>query len=213
MMNLIRKHPIVTSISVIGIVAVVAWLAFGFFAIQTHFLDDEVSEAAPVFDSTPASTPSAPPSPVSPNKTTTTTAPTAAPGTSPVEAASSPAVATPATTPAPATNDIVTELTGRFASDAHTTIGTASVLGNGTAQRFLRFEAFETDNGPDLDVYLVNSSADGVSDFVSLGDLKGNIGDQNYEIPADVDLTVYDRVVIWCVRFGVGFGHAELAAA
>ena len=77
--------------------------------------------------------------------------------------------------------------------------------------RFLRLEQFETDNGPDLKVYLVNSATGDVSDFVSLGDLKGNIGDQNYEIPADVDLAVYDTVLIWCVRFSSAFGEAMLS--
>ena len=84
------------------------------------------------------------------------------------------------------------------------------MLGNGTTQRFLRFESFATDNGPDLNVYLVNSSAGGVSDFIDLGNLKGNIGDQNYEIAPGVDLSTYDTVVIWCVRFSVAFGDATL---
>jgi hypothetical protein len=108
----------------------------------------------------------------------------------------------------------VTEYQGDFSGESrYSTSGRATVLGNGTGQRFLRFEAFETDNGPDLNVYLVNSSTGDVSDFVDLGDLTGNIGDQNYEIPADVDLDVYDQIVIWCVRFGVGFGRASLIAA
>ena len=66
-------------------------------------------------------------------------------------------------------------------------------------------------------MYLVASGdAEGDSgsfddDFVDLGDLKGNIGAQNYEIPIDVDLDRYDTVVIWCVRFGVAFGAADLS--
>jgi hypothetical protein len=116
----------------------------------------------------------------------------------------------PATTAPP---PIVTEALGTFVSDAHPTSGRAAVLGNGTGQRFLRFEDFATDNGPDLNVYLVNGSTGDVSDFVDLGDLTGNIGDQNYEIPADVDLSVYDTVYIWCVRFGVSFGNAGLTIA
>ena len=87
------------------------------------------------------------------------------------------------------------------------------MLGNGTGQRFLRFEEFATDNGPDLHVYLVNSSAGGVTDFVDLGALKGNIGEQNYEIPEGVDLDVYDTALIWCVRFSSPFGEATLTAA
>jgi hypothetical protein len=52
-----------------------------------------------------------------------------------------------------------------------------------------------------------------VSDFVDLGNLKGNVGDQNYEVPAGTDLSRYDTVVIWCVRFSANFGDAVLAAA
>ncbi|MCO4835109.1 MAG: DM13 domain-containing protein, partial [Acidimicrobiaceae bacterium] len=49
--------------------------------------------------------------------------------------------------------------------------------------------------------------------FIDLGDLKGNIGSQNYEIPVGIDLDRYSTVVIWCVRFGVAFGAAELSAS
>jgi len=48
-------------------------------------------------------------------------------------------------------------------------------------------------------------------DFVNLGELKGNLGDQNYEIPAGVDLAEFNTVEIWCERFSVGFGSAVLA--
>ena len=80
------------------------------------------------------------------------------------------------------------------------------MLNDGSEQRFLRFENFSTDNGPDLRVYLSNSDANADSgvfddDFIDLGVLKGNIGDQNYEIPVGVDLSVHDTVVVWCVRF------------
>ena len=90
------------------------------------------------------------------------------------------------------------------------------MLSDGSDQRFLRFEDFATDNGPDLNVYLSTAPPDAPAgdfddDFVDLGDLKGNIGSQNYEIPADVDLDRYRSVVIWCVRFGVAFGAAELS--
>ncbi len=99
---------------------------------------------------------------------------------------------------------------GRYSGE-----GTALVLNDGSEQRFLRFENFSTDNGPDLRVYLSASSADGDSgafddDFIDLGVLKGNIGDQNYEIPVGVDLSVYDTVVVWCVRFSSPFTAADL---
>ena len=47
-------------------------------------------------------------------------------------------------------------------------------------------------------------------DFISLGVLKGSVGAQNYEIPADVDLSLYSTVVIWCRQFNVPFGATDL---
>ena len=105
---------------------------------------------------------------------------------------------------------------GSFISRSHPSSGTAAVLTDGT-QTFLRFDDdFATDNGPDLNVYLSaarpnDSVGDLGSDFIDLGDMKGNIGAQNYEVPAGTDLDRYRTVVIWCVRFSVAFGAAELA--
>ena len=64
-------------------------------------------------------------------------------------------------------------------------------------------------------MYLVNSDANADEgtfddDFIDLGDLQGNIGNQNYEIPPVVDLAVYDTVVVWCVRFGSPVTAADL---
>ena len=66
-------------------------------------------------------------------------------------------------------------------------------------------------NGPDLYVYL--STDKGASNYVDLGRLKANAGNQNYELPKDVDLSRYDSVVIWCKSFSVYFGGAQLMAA
>ena len=112
---------------------------------------------------------------------------------------------------------IIVEATGSFVDRSHPTQGSAMVLGDGSGQRFLRFEDFRTDNGPDLNVYLSTAPPDAPAgdfddDFVDLGDLKGNVGAQNYEIPAELDLDRYSTVAIWCVRFGVVFGAAELIA-
>lgn len=106
--------------------------------------------------------------------------------------------------------DVQTVASGDFIARSHPTVGTATVITDGT-QTFLRLEGFETDNGPDLNVYLATGDPEGASvDFVDLGDLKGNIADQKYEIPADVDPSTYTTVYIWCVRFGVAFGAASL---
>ncbi len=94
--------------------------------------------------------------------------------------------------------------------------GQALVLNDGTEQRFLRFEDFVADNGPDLDVYLSAAPPDAPGDvldddWVSLGDLRGNIGDQNYDLDPAIDLERYSTVVIWCTRFAALFGVAQLA--
>ena len=119
--------------------------------------------------------------------------------------------------PATTVPEVRIAASGNFISRSHPTEGSAVVLTDGS-QRFLRFENFKTDNGPDLNVYLSNAPTNAPAgqfddDFIDLGDLKGNIGSQNYEIPADVDLDTYSTVVIWCVRFSVIFGAAELAAS
>ncbi len=108
---------------------------------------------------------------------------------------------------------------GDFESRAHEGRGVARVLDLGGGARVLRLVDFSTSDGPDLQVYLLGSaSAASRADleaggFVSLGALKGNIGEQNYEIPAGVDLSRYAAVSIWCRRFGVNFATAVLAAA
>jgi len=119
------------------------------------------------------------------------------------------------TEPATTQPQIVVEASGSFIDRSHPTEGSAVVLGDGSGQRFLRFEDFRTDNGPDLNVYLSAAPTDAPAgqfddDFVDLGDLKGNVGSQNYEIPAGLDLDHYSTVAIWCVRFSVVFGVAEL---
>src|SRR3989344_4202384 len=76
------------------------------------------------------------------------------------------------------------------------------------AKKYLRFEDFESTNGPDLKVYLSDDLKAGK--YKSLGDLKGNIGNQNYEIPGDVNVSDYKYALIWCEQFSVLFGYSEL---
>jgi hypothetical protein len=83
----------------------------------------------------------------------------------------------------------------------------------------LRFTHFETSNGPDVRVYLLASKDASDSEtvkqagFVEVGALKGNIGDQNYELSSEADLNKYRAVTMWRKRFGVDFATAPLAAA
>lgn len=170
--------------------AFVAWLAFGFFGIHTAFIDDEVAEDIPEFGSAEAAaildSDDFKEAMVEAEADATTADDEMMPG------------------------EIVTQFSGDFSGNSrYDIVGQALVLNDGSEERFLRFENFESNNGPDLKVYL--RAEDG--EFVSLGDLKGNIGDQNYVIPTDVDLTVFSSVEIWCERFGVGFGQAELMTA
>ena len=106
---------------------------------------------------------------------------------------------------------------GVFHSNAHETKGTASIYKLADGKRVLRFTNFETSNGPDVNIYLV-AAPDVQKDvtvkeagFVTLGPIKGNKGDQNYELPSDVDLGKYKTVTVWCKRFSVNFGSAPLA--
>ena len=114
---------------------------------------------------------------------------------------------------------IVSPLTvadGRFHDGAHKTTGSAVIHRLSDGKRILRLTDFETSNGPDVRVYLVAAQDATDNDtvtragFVELGSLKGNIGDQNYDLPADVDLDKYRAVTIWCKRFSVNFGTAPL---
>jgi hypothetical protein len=105
---------------------------------------------------------------------------------------------------------------GQFHSGAHETKGTATVFQLADGKKTLRLTDFATSNGPDVHVYLV--AADDAKDndavtkagFIDVGSLKGNIGDQNYDLPANADLTKYRAVTIWCKRFSVNFGTAPL---
>ena len=108
---------------------------------------------------------------------------------------------------------------GKFKGLAHETKGLASIYQLADGKRTLRLTDFETSNGPDVHVYLTAEEIEKGNDaikqagFIDLGSMKGNKGDQNYDIPADVDLNKYKNVTIWCARFGVNFATAPLVSA
>jgi hypothetical protein len=107
-------------------------------------------------------------------------------------------------------------LAGPFHSGAHETMGTASIYQLDGGKRILRLTNFKTSNGPDVHVYLVAAPDATDSDmvkkagFIDLGSIKGNEGDQNYDVPADADLSTHRAVTIWCARFNVNFGTAPI---
>jgi hypothetical protein len=108
--------------------------------------------------------------------------------------------------------------TGRLEGATHQTSGRATIYGTPDARQYLRLTDFSTSDGPDVHVLLarsddVNLTQDivkGQLDSVELGSLKGNRGDQNYDLPATVDLQKYNAAVIYCERFHAVFGVARL---
>jgi len=92
----------------------------------------------------------------------------------------------------------------------HMASGNVKVLQILDGSHVLRFENLDVTNGPDLYVYLATDTT--AQDFVSLGRLKGNMGDQNYPIPDNTDLEKYDTVLIWCQAFSTLFGSSKLSA-
>lgn len=103
--------------------------------------------------------------------------------------------------------------TFRDVDSVHRGSGSATIYALPDGSRTLRLEQFQVTNGPDLYVILVpraDPSAD-ISGYVELAALKGNQGNQNYELPADLDLSGAWSVVIWCKAFDVNFSIASLA--
>lgn len=100
---------------------------------------------------------------------------------------------------------------GAFFSIAHSTEGTARIVetGGGTV---LTLTGFRTDPGPDLYVYVApgRTSGEAVDGATRLARLKGNVGNQQYELPAGLDLRGGATVTIWCRAFSVPFGAAQL---
>ena len=90
----------------------------------------------------------------------------------------------------------------------HIAEGLAKIIQLADGTDILRLENFKATNGPDLYVYPSTDKTN--ADIVNLGRLKGNIGNQNYLIPAGTDITKYNIALIWCRAFSVIFGSAQL---
>ena len=108
--------------------------------------------------------------------------------------------------------------TGTLAGKIHPTSGRATIYKSGDGKEYLRLSDFMTSNGPDVHVVLVRSEdkqleqeiVKGELDHLELGSLKGNQGDQNYDLPAAADLNKYQAVAIYCEKFHALFGVAKL---
>lgn len=124
--------------------------------------------------------------------------------------------------PVEPTPERVVTARGDFISHEHGTTGEARLITLADGSRVLRLVDLDTSNGPDLKVWLAAAPViEGekgwfVFDdeaYLDLGELKGNKGSQNYPIPDGVDISDLTSVTIWCDRFSVSFGAAELVAA
>ena len=124
----------------------------------------------------------------------------------------------PSGTPAPVAETAKEVAKGEWRSLEHATTGKASLIKLPGGGHSVQFASLDTSDGPDLYVYLSphpSSSPEKTfgQGFTSLGKLKGNRGDQVYEIPSGVDVSAIRSVVIWCQRFSAGFAVAPLEQA
>lgn len=205
------RHRLVQGGIALGAVLVVVALAA--FEPWKLWVDKTVVEAFPV--AAPVAAPLVTPTPTpaataTPEPDRTATPRTAQPRPEPTS------TPTPTPTPAPAFRELSS---GTFISHEHGTTGTVRVLQLADGSRVLRLENLDTSNGPDLKVVLSDAPViPGKAGWhvfdddahVKIGNLKGNRGSQNYAIPAEVDLALLRSVSIWCDRFNVSFGAAEL---
>jgi hypothetical protein len=189
-----RKRGWTIAASVIAAVVLAVGLAL--FKPWLLFVDVRVDEQLPTVAA--SAEPSQPPASKDPS-----------PSTAPTERAPTEAPARP-----------VQLAQGTLISHEHATTGTVRIIRQPDGTRLLTLENLDTSNGPDVHVWL--SAADvvegtagwftaGSADYFDLGLMKGNQGNQVYAIPADVDLSKYRSVDLWCVQFSVSFGAAQLA--
>ena len=209
----IRRRPRVWTAAAVAVVGLAMFVVL-WFEPQKLFLDQKVNEALPTAGPGGTSAPVT----EAPATSTATEEPSADPSTdpSPAHSQKSSRPPPPATTAPPAPTGPVLLGSGEFRSLEHHSSGVAKLLRLADGSVYLRFEDLDTSNGPDLRVYLTELPA---SDdwhgwdqgrYVDLGALKGNVGSQNYLVPAEVEVEGFRSAVIWCRRFKVGFGVAPL---
>jgi hypothetical protein len=133
-----------------------------------------------------------------------------------------PTVTATPSAPGPAAPRNTLLATGKLITHEHKTSGTVRLVRLADGRTQLVVADLSTSDGPDLRVWLTDQPVlegragwhvfdDGR--YVELGRLKGNRGNQVYEVPAGTDLTGLVSVTIWCKRFSVSFGAAALTAA
>ncbi len=182
------------------LIVILALIPVGWYLLSPLFINREVSEALPVI----------------PSPTTVVDGPeAAAEATKQMEEALT-QTPTEMAEPMPEAASMQILAQGLFYHLAHEGAGTAAIYLLADGSRILRLEGFTVLNGPDLHVYLttqdpvLNTVGVELDGAVDLGELKGNIGDQNYELPAGLDISLIKSVVIWCQPFRVPFIAAPL---
>ena len=184
---------------IVGVVVAIPVLAAGWWLGSPLFLDTEVNEEFPM------SAEAIVPDDMAPEE---------------VEEKMEDAAAEPDTSASddmPETGEPNSIASGQFEDfdNFHQGTGTATIYELDDASLVLRFESFEVTNGPDLQVLLVPNAdpgnRDDIEGYIDLGSLKGNIGDQNYEIPDNIDISEFGSVVIYCQPFHVVFSVAALS--
>lgn len=96
---------------------------------------------------------------------------------------------------------------GEFKTSTHPTSGIAKISKDKSQ---LIFENFKSDDGPDLNIYLVSDLKNISKNHIDLGDIKGLNGNYSYPLGTSIDFQKYKYIVVWCVDFDVNFGYAEL---
>jgi hypothetical protein len=219
--NIIRGWNEMSTYRKIRRVFMIGLAVFGLWALTPYLYNRRVDESFPVAAPASQAAVAATAAPAMSNKTAPTAvmadkaAPTAmmADNAAMADKAAPTALAAPAGPVALTTGTFIAGSTPGDKAD-----GKATIYRLEDGKPLLRLEEFSTTNGPDLFVVLsssANPDQDGLKNgaYVQLDALKGNVGNQNYELPADVDLSQYKSVVIWCRTFNIVFGYATLQSA
>ena len=192
----LKSKKVLVPLSILGTLALIA----GAFIFQPWklFIDTEVQESIPTAVQAPES---------------------AAEAT--LESTGEPAEAEPAPTQEIDTEPIVLAQ-GTLISHEYETSGEVKILQLADGSRILRLENLATSDGPRVEIWLTDAPViEGLDgwfvfddgNYESLGAMKGNKGNQNYKIPADLDLSDFSSMSLWCVTFSVSFGAAELTSS
>jgi hypothetical protein len=215
--NWIKSHVgVVAGIAAVGlggIIFLVVW-----FQPQTAFIDDVVNDTIP---GAASEQPSGDVEPPTSDNETATGAENAETESEDGFGAEAPVEDSDESTTGPAPGELppsfpLTLGEGAFIDLAHTGTGSVKIIELEDGKRILRIEDLDILNGPDLRVILSPSALvedDGAYDdgvFVDLGPLKGNMGNQNYDIPPEIDIDDFATVAIWCRRFNVSFNAAPI---